>query len=337
MPEKPAITSSELGILWLTYQEKTMILRMLEYFIEKADDDKAKKIMDDLYSELDNYVDKITDIFKSEGAAIPIGYTSKDVNKDVPKLYDNGFDIMFVRLLKEISMGLHTLNINMAYREDIVLILKDLTSITQATYNSCTQYLIEKGLIARSPYVSMPDSVEFVKDKSYLGGLNPLTKLGKKRTLNTIEVAYVYHGIEANVTGLQMITGFAQCANNSEVQNFFSKGAELSKSVIKEMSETFLEDGIQIPVTSGGHATRSTVAPFSDKVMMYCTSLFCSFSMGGNAVGSAFSLRNDLAAKMSIFTKDIFEYAHEGAKIMIRNEWMEEPPQMEERKDIIKK
>ncbi|UQD51014.1 hypothetical protein C0971_02460 [Bacillus methanolicus] len=335
MPEKPAITSSELGVLWLTYQEKTMILRMLEYFIEKADDEKAKKIMTDLYNEIDIYVGKITNIFKSEGAVIPVGFSSQDVNKDVPKLYDNGFDIMFVRLLKEISMGLHTLNINMSYREDIVMLFKELTAITQAAYNSCTQYLIEKGMIARAPYVSMPKSVEFVKDKDYLAGINPFSKIGNKRTLNTIEVAYVFHGLETNVTGLQMITGFAQCANSSEVKKFFSKGAELAKSVIKELSETFLEDGVQIPTVSGGNATRSTVAPFSDKLMMYCTSLFCSFSMFSNAVGTAFSLRNDLVAKMTVFTKDIFEYAHEGAKIMIKNGWMEEPPQMEERKAII--
>ncbi|MBD0383845.1 hypothetical protein ICC18_27600 [Paenibacillus sp. WST5] len=49
MPEKPTITSSELGTLWLTYQQKTMILRMLEYFIEQADDEKAKTIMTGLY------------------------------------------------------------------------------------------------------------------------------------------------------------------------------------------------------------------------------------------------------------------------------------------------
>jgi hypothetical protein len=58
--------------------------------------------------------------------------------------------------------------------------------------------------------------------------------------------------------------------------------------------------------------------------------------MGSNSLGTAFSLRNDLPAKMTIFMKDTFEYAHKGAKIMIKNGWMEEPPQMEERKQIIK-
>ncbi len=66
-------------------------------------------------------------------------------------------------------------------------------------------------------------------------------------------------------------------------------------------SELLLQVDIPTPQPAGGRATRSTVAPFSDKLMMYCTSLFCSFSMGSNSLGSAFSLRNDLLTKMSIF------------------------------------
>lgn len=334
MPEKPAITSSELGALWLTYQEKTMLLRMLEYFIEKADEEKAKTLMMKIYGELDLYVGKITEIFSNEGAEIPVGFTSQDVNKEVPKLYDHGFDIMLIRLLKEISMGLHSLNITMTYREDIVMLFKELTAITQNYYNLCTQYLLEKGILVRPPYVTMPNSVEFVKDTSYLGGINPF---GEKRALNTVEVAHLHHAIESNFTGLQLIIGFAQCANKSEVKKFFNEGAEIAKAIIKELSETLLLSDLQSGEPAGGNATRSTVSPFTDKLMMYCTSLFCSFSMGGNSLGTAFSLRNDLPAKMTVFMKDIFEYAHKGAKIMIKNGWMEEPPQMEERKQIINK
>ncbi len=335
MPVKPAITSSELGTLWLTYQQKTMIMRMLEYFIEKADDEKAKKIMTDLYNEIDPYVKKMTEVFQVEGAVIPIGFTSEDVRKEVPSLYDNGFDMMFIRLMKEISMGMHTLNIAMSYREDIVMFYKELTAITQKYYHLCTKYLIEKGMIARSPYVSMPKAVEFVKDVNYLDGL-VLHPFSEKRTLNTVEVAHIYHAIESNVTGIQLITGFAQCAEKPEVRKYFIKGAELAKSIVKELSELLLEKGINTPSPSGGNATRSTIAPFSDKMMMYCISLYCSFSIGGNSLGTAFSLRNDLPAKFTVFIKDIFEYAHEGAILMIKNGWMEEPPQMEERKELVK-
>lgn len=215
----------------------------------------------------------------------------------------------------------------MTFREDINLLFEDLTALTQRYFRICSQYLLEKGLLVRTPYVSMPKSVELVKDNSYLSGvaLNPFTQ---KRALNTVEISHLHKAIESNLTGLHLILGFAQCANDGEVKKFFNEGAELAKGIIKETSELMIETNVPIPQTPGGDVTRSTVAPFSDKLMMYCTSLFCSFSMGSNSLGTAFSLRNDLPAKNGIFMKDIFEYAHKGGKIMIKNGWMEEPPQM---------
>ncbi|MBM7691672.1 hypothetical protein JOC77_001079 [Peribacillus deserti] len=326
MPEYPAISSSEIGSLWMTYQQKTLILRMLEYFIEKADDDKAKEIMTSLYQEIHPYVERIVVIFQEEGVPVPIGFTSEDVNPEVPSLYDNGFDIMFVRIIKEISMAMHTLNITMAYREDIIDIFRELTGITQKYYEYCTQYLLGKGLLPRSPYISVERKVEFVRDISYLGGFNPLTG---KRPLNTVEVAHIYRAIETNTVGMKMILGFAQAAHEKEVSKYFAKGGDLAKSLIKEMSEVLLKNDIQVPSTAGGNVTTSKLSPFSDKIMMYCVSLFCSFSLGGNSVGTAFSQRHDLPAKLAVFMKDIYEYAHEGATLMIRHGWLEEPPQTE--------
>lgn len=68
----------------------------------------------------------------------------------------NGFDIMFVRLLKQISMGLHSLNLTMTFREDLNILFGDLTALTQRYFRICSRYLLEKGLLVRSPYVSMP-------------------------------------------------------------------------------------------------------------------------------------------------------------------------------------
>lgn len=51
MPETPAMTSSEIGALWITYQQKTMLFQMLEYFVNKADDHEAREIMSSLKEE----------------------------------------------------------------------------------------------------------------------------------------------------------------------------------------------------------------------------------------------------------------------------------------------
>jgi hypothetical protein len=331
--QKQVLSSSELGTLWMTYQLKTMKQRMLEYFIEQADDDQAKEMMQETHKKMITYLENIKTILKNEGSIIPYGYTENDVNPGVPKLYDNMFDIMFLRLIEEISMGLHALHLSMAYRKDIVILYKELTAFSQSVYEECVDYLQEKSVLPHPPAVSMPKSVEFVNGTNYMSGFNLFSE---KRALNTIEVAHLYHAIETNITGMQLITGFAQVANEPKVKNFFIKGKELAKKIVTDYTQLFLQSDIQPPSTWGANATDSKVAPFSDKLMMYCTGLLCSFGLGSNALGTAFSLRTDLPVKLVGTAKDILTYGHEGGKIMAENGWLEEPPQMQDRNQLTK-
>ncbi|YCA41643.1 DUF3231 family protein [Bacillus sp. JZ8] len=333
MKNKNSISASEIGTLWLTYQEKTMILRILEYFIEKADDQQAKNIMGGLWQELSYYVSKIKNIFQEQGITIPIGFTEADVNLEAPKLYDHGFDIMFVRILKEISMGMYTLNMNMSYQDEVMEIYEGLTSTTQKIYKSSTLYLLEKEILTRPPKVTMPKSSEFVESKNYLNGFNPFNK---KRALNDIELGYLHHGIETNNIGMQLITGFAQCATNKEVKQYFVKGKELAKKQIKVFEDILLQNDVQFSATSGSTVTTSKEAPFSQKLMMFCIYLLNGFGLVGSSFGTIFSLRKDVSMKTALIAKDIYFYADDGIKIMIENGWLEEPPQMEDRTKLMK-
>ena len=58
----------------------------------------------------------------------------------------------------------------------------------------------------------MPKTTEFIKTKKYMSGFNPFND---KRVLNDIELGFLHHGIEANNVGMQLMTGFAQCAENN--------------------------------------------------------------------------------------------------------------------------
>lgn len=70
--------------------------------------------------------------------------------------------------------------------------------------------------------------------------------------------------------------------------------------------------------------------------MMYTTNLLSSSAIGYNIIGTSFSLRSDLHAKLSLIAKDTFSFSKEGGKIMIKHKWMEEPPQMENRNLLTK-
>ncbi|WP_419888388.1 DUF3231 family protein [Neobacillus niacini] len=325
---------SEIGSLWQTYQEKTLIMRFLEYFIEKADDPQARNILGGLWQELDYYLKEMENLFSEQGMAIPVGFTSNDVDLEAPKLYDNGFDIMFLRILKEVSMGLYTLGMNMTYNKKVMVIYEGLTSVTQKIYKLSTSYLLEKGILSLPPKVSMSKRTEFIKSKKYMEGFK---LIGDKRTLTTLEVGIIHHNLEVNNIGMQLITGFAQCAQNKDVKQYFTKGINLAKKQIKAMEELLLEGDIQLSATSGATVTTSTVPPFSDKLMMHCIYILNGFGLIGSGTGGFFSLRNDLAMKTLLLAKDVYFFAQEGIEIKIKNGWFEEPPQMENRSQIIQR
>lgn len=327
------LTSSEIGNLWMTYQEKTMLLRFLEYFLEHVENEDIQQILKSTYDSSEQIVESIKSIFQQEGAVIPLGFTVNDVNKGVPKLFDYLYEPMFLHMISKIEASLFALYSTMSYRKDIRQLFKQLTANAQEMFDQCTQFLLDKGVLVRPPFMTMPKEIAFIKDNNYLSGFNLLRET---RSLNAIEISLIHHAIETNLTGMQLMIGFAQVANDKKVKEYFVEGMKLSKDVETTLGEYLRQDYIEPPASHAGKATNSTVAPFSDKLMMYITNLLGSFGIGSNALGGAFSLRSDLLVTMARLTQKIIPFVKDGGELMIKNGWMEEPPQVEDRKQLTK-
>ncbi|MDD9269004.1 DUF3231 family protein [Paenibacillus sp. GCM10023248] len=328
---KIPLTSSEIGNLWMAYQEKTMLLRFLEYLREHADDADVQRIINFTYEGAQGFVNEITQLFQAAGAAVPIGFTANDVHPGVPKLFDFLYEPMFLHMLSKIEVNLFALHSTMSYREDVKKLYRQLTAHSQDVFDQSSQLLLDKGVLVRPPFMSMPTEVNFIKDESYLTGFK---LIGETRSLNAIEISLLHHAIETNLTGMQLMIGFAQVANDREVKNYFIKGMELSKDVETTLGEFLRRDYIEPPATHAGKATNSTVSPFSDKLMMYLTNLLGAFGLGSNALGGAFSLRSDLPLTMARTAQKILPFLKEGGELMIKHGWMEEPPQVEDRRKL---
>ncbi|HLQ70680.1 MAG TPA: DUF3231 family protein [Bacillota bacterium] len=327
------ITSSELGTLWVVYQKKTMMVRVIDYFLSKNQDSEAIEILQTFNEGENNFVNELTSIFKQEGAAVPVGFTENDVNLDAPPLFDDVYDVMYLRIMMEIATGIHALHMAMAYRKDIMDLYKRFTQFAEDYAEKTTEYLLRKGVLPKPPNVNIPHQIEFAEGKGYRAGFKPV---GHRRSLNTVEVAYLHEAIDSNISGMKLMTGFAQVAEEKDVMKYFLRGKELSKTIIQKFSEILLDSDINVSSTSSGLVTDSTMPPFSSKLMMYNTSLLSSFSLGSNAIGTSFSLRKDLPPKILMIVKDIYEFASDGGDIMIKHGWMEEPPQMASRTQLSK-
>ena len=330
---KIQLTSTELGSLWMIYLSTSARLIMFDYFKDKTIDKEAQNILTAYISEMQTIKNEIVNIFNNEGAVIPIAFDERDVIREAPPLYDDLFNIIFLRQMVKISFATSSVYSAMSYKKEVHDVLKLNYDVADNYYVMSTNYLLGKGVLARPPYVTMPKQVEFIEDKNYMSGFNILSE---KRSLNTIEVGFINQSIEDNIFGMQLMTGFAQVATESEVKKYFREGKELAKKIISQFSDVLLQSDIQAPSAWAGKATDSTMPPFSDKLMMYLTSLISSASIGITAIGTSFSMRGDLHIKLTLIAKDAFDYAKEGSKIMIAHKWMEEPPQMEDRNQLTK-
>ncbi|MFE8064772.1 DUF3231 family protein [Priestia aryabhattai] len=317
------LSSSELGNLWQAYREKSMMLRTLEYFIEKSNEKETKDILQNVYTIESKNEEKIKNIFKNAGAVIPTAFNEGDVNKDAPQLLDDNYVLMYIRMMSKVLTGLYSLHLGMSYRSDIRNLYTDFTTDTQLIYSTTTQHLLDKGVLTRPPIVPMPKEVKFIENTSYKSGLNPFQQ---KRALNTVEIGLVYQSLETNITGMQLMTAFEQISQEPDVKKYFKRGKELAKEVVSIMSNLLLESDIPAPVTWGGVINNSTIPPFSDKLMMYNTNLLAMFGLGSNSVGAAFSFRSDLLLKMGSIMTSTFDFAKDGGIILIQHGWMEEPP-----------
>lgn len=318
------LASSEIGNLWMTYQQKTMFARMLEHFLHTQENENIKEQLQKYYDQETAYIQEISGIFQAEKIVMPVGYNDSDVKPDTPRLYDEYFDILFLRIMMKVTIGLNALHLSMTYRSDMSDLFMRMSQSSQQTYTAATQFLLDEGILTRPPMIPMPDKVEFVKEKKYMAGFDAFSE---KRPLNAIELSLLYQGIETNILGFQLLKGFEQATDDKELKQYFKEGKNLAKQIIESFSETLLKSDIQPPAVAWGNPTFSETSPYSEKMMMYLTNLLSSFGLTSNALGTSFSLRADLPTKMTIIAKDIFEYAKKGGKLMIKHGWMEEPPQ----------
>lgn len=218
-------------------------------------------------------------------------------------------------------------------REDIRTFFSNCLSSSSMQFNQTTEALLSKGLLVRPPYISVPQKVDFIKNKNYMDGSSLFSD---KRTLNAIEIGHLYHNTETNVLGFMVCVGFGQTAGSQKIRDYMLRGKDIAKKHIKVFADRLMESDIQAPMSWDESAKDSTEAPFSDKLMMYHMSLLAASSIASYGLAAGESLRGDLALTFTRLAAEVAQYAKDGTDIMIKNGWMEKPPQADDRDQIIK-
>ncbi|HLO10667.1 MAG TPA: DUF3231 family protein [Pseudoneobacillus sp.] len=333
MNHQTKLTSSEMGTIWVSIIEGTMAKCIFKYLVKTTKDEEIINLINKDLTFIQEFVQTLSDVFKQEGIPLPIGFTDKDVNESVPKLFSDGFILYYLQTMAKAGMSKGVTILSLITRKDLKTSYKKHLEHSYLMYESVEDVLLERGLYIRPPYIPIPQEVEFVNSNNYLGGI-PI--FSEKRPLNTIEISHLFMNMEVNTIGMMVCTAYSQVANDKDVAKYIIRGKEISKEIIKICSNALIESDVQAPAAWAIEVTESTVSPFSDKLMLSFINMLNTYGIGLYAISSATSLRTDLQAKYASMAKDVATYAKDGIELLIKNGWFEQPPTMPNREKLAK-
>ncbi|WP_281355707.1 DUF3231 family protein [Virgibacillus ihumii] len=327
------LTSAEITQLWTAYMKETSNVCQLQYFLAKVEDEEIRPIIQHVLELAQSHVNKITAIFNAENYPIPYGFkVEEDVDITAPRLFSDNFILNYLHTMGGIVLQSFATGVQLAVRADVYSYFTECLQEATETLREIRELLLSKGLFIRTPNLPIPESYDFVKNKSFLTGY-----FGERRPLTGAEITNINMNYQRNALGTAVMIGFSQGAQSKEVRQFLVKGKEIAQKHCDVFSSILTEDDIPVPMTWNTEITDSTTSVFSDKYVMFVTTALIALSVGFYGTSMSMSPRRDLGAKYGKLSGEILKYADDGAKIMIKNGWMEEPPRALDRDELAKK
>lgn len=324
------LTSAEIANLWTQYMNDSLSICILTHSIEKAKDQDIKEVLEFALSLAKNHIVKITEFFNRENFPIPKGFTlEEDVNLNAPPLFTDSFMIDYMHVMTLLGLTGYAGAVATSCREDQIVYFTKCNMETMELHKRVIYVMLNKGLYSKPSRINTPNQVDFVDDKRYLSGW-----FGKKRPLNVIEISGMSFNMKKDVAKAVLELGFAQVCQTIEIQKYFERGKNICKKHFATFSELLTKEELSSPKSWISEVTNSTVSPFSDKLMLYHIVTLVSAAIGYYGAGLSVSQRRDLAGEYARFIAEVALYVEDGAQLLIKYGWLEQPPLAPDRQSL---
>ena len=327
---KIPLISTEITGLWNSYMSDTLIVCVIKHFLSNVEDSEIRAILQQTSDLSNQHIQELTNIFNREKLTLPDGFSDKDVNIEAPRLFSDSFYLHYLTFMSRVGMHNYTLILNQIARSDIRAFFSKRIVEYVDLYNNSTDLKLSKGIVIRAPRVEVNKEVQYVKSQSFITDW-----FGEKRPLLTDEITHIFSNIFSNYVGRAITTAFGQVSKDKKVSNYFFEGKTIATERISELTSILTDEGIPIPSTSDSFVTGSTIAPFSQKLMINHLAVLSSSGISSLGMSIADTLRSDLEAMYIKYLLAIMKYGKKGANLMIDNAWLQQPPQAVKHENLV--
>jgi hypothetical protein len=111
---------------------------------------------------------------------------------------------------------------------------------------------------------------------------------------------------------------------------------EIASKAMEVFQSEFSREHLPTPTSWDTEVLDSQEAPFTDKLMMYHAGVATAASLGNYGGAVALSMRRDLVTHYTRLMSEAAQYAEDSAQLMIEQGWMEQPPQADNRTELMR-
>jgi hypothetical protein len=331
MEKKNALlTLAEMGKLWATYTGNTMGKCVISYYLKHVEDKDTKKVLEYALDLCNSFSERIKTFFVQYNFPIPVGMTADDVNLGAPRLYYDDFYLHYLRYLAKAGISIYGSAISVMTRKDVRDFFVGSLNDTVKLLTLVNDVLQSKGLLMNPPPAPSPKKVDFVQKQDFLNGF-----LGEIRPLHGLEVAHLYDNLHNDITSKALVLGFCQVAKNGDVKKFLKRGNDINQKHIEIMSHKLYKENLPPPSPIDYLVGTSNIPPFSDKLMVFHKIDMFSMKIREYADGSSLNGRRDIGTMYARCLLDVSLYIEDGANILIEHGWMEQPPEVVDRDELL--
>lgn len=320
------LTSVEISALWNAYMSESLVHHIFVYFLKHMEDPIIKPILANLVDATKDALNLLKSVFIKEAIPIPRGITSEDINPNAPRLFSDSFFIPLFKSMAKVSLQFFSLAYTESSREDMRQFFRDSLDRLVMHNQQVAELMQAKGTPVPPPYIPIPDKVDFVKKQNFLAVF-----FKDKRPLTALEINNIFFNAQSNALGKALLLGYYQVAKSTEIKQFLTRGKNLSNQYFVDFTKILLNENITVPPSFDGEVTDSTESPFSDRMILFHSNFMISLGLQNYGMALSMSPRRDLAAMYAKMMVEVGTYANDGAKLMIKNEWMEQPPLVPDR------
>lgn len=322
-------TSSEIGYLWSSYQAENMSVTMLKHMVAKSKDPDIHNVLQIALDVSSQRVNSMEDIFNSIQHPIPDGFGEKDVDVNARELFSEAFSLRYMTLMTRFILRNYSMAFSVSSRTDFRKLFSGFIDTSKEVIERADDILLAKGLFSKSPYVAMPDRVEYVHDKRYYGSF-----FGGKRALNVIEISDIFQIMNFKVAIRALKLGFAQVIKSDKLRNYLNRGLRIADKQLEVLGAFLKEEGLPGPEPMNFHVTESKESPYSDRVMMFHVTVIMAYLISAYGIGLTNTSRKDVVLAFSRLMIETIEYVKDGVDILIENGWLERVPEAANRQEL---